>query len=122
MDFSKLRSVVNSLIYLSVVLGIVLLAQIYFLVPSWLFYSVVAGWFAYVLVAYAAATRHSVAYPAAFVLAMLTLVVSLPQPEHYSFASEGMWIAIMTFAIGSVIQIALLILIPIYLIKTRKAA
>ncbi len=121
MDIAKLKSVVNSLIYLSVVLGIVLLAQIYFLVPSWLFYSVLAGWFAYVLVAFAAANRHSSAYPAAFVLAMLTLVVSLPQPEHYSFASEGMLIAIMTFATGSALQIALLILIPIYLIKTRKS-
>jgi len=121
MNLSQLKRAINLLIYLSVALGMVLLAQIYFLVPIWLFYSVLAGWLAYVVVAFAAAGGRRVAYPVAFVLSILTLVVSLPQPEHYSFASEGMWIATLTFTTGSVLQIALLILIPIYLIRNRKS-
>jgi hypothetical protein len=116
-----LRRAANLLIYLSVALGLVLLPQIYYLVPSWLFYSVFAGWVTYLLVAIAAARSREMAYPLAFVLSILTLAVSLPQPEHYSFVSEGMWLATLTFTFGSVLQIALLILIPIYLVKKRKA-
>jgi hypothetical protein len=118
---TTLRHAIDLLIYPSVALGVLLLLQIYVLVPTWLFYSVLVGWFAYLIIAVAAATGREIAYPLAFVLSVLTLVVSLPQPEHYSFASEGMWTATLTFATGSVLQIALLILIPIYLIKKRRA-
>ena len=116
----QLKRAVNLLIFLSVALGVVLLAQIRILVPTWLFYSVLTGWFAYLLVAIVASTGRKIAYPFAFILSMLTLSVSLPQPEHFSFATEGMWLAAFTFAAGSALQIALLILIPIYLIKSRK--
>ena len=121
MSIAKLKRAIDLLICLSVVLGVALLAQLYLLVPTWLFYSVLTGWFAYLLIAVAAATGRKIAYPLAFVLSVLTLVISLPQPEHYSFASEGMWTATLTFATGSVLQIALLILIPIYLIRKRRA-
>lgn len=120
MHVAQLGRAIDLLIYLSVALGLVLLPQIYILVPTWLFYSILAGWFAYLLVAIATATGHKIAYPLAFLLSILTLVLSLPQPEHYSFPGEGMWLATFTFAIGPALQIALLILIPIYLIKKRK--
>ena len=48
---ANLRTAVNLLVYLSVALGIVLLPQLYGLVPSWLFLSVLVGWLAYVIVA-----------------------------------------------------------------------
>ncbi len=121
MNVVRLKRAIDLLIYLSVALGVILLAQIYFLVPPWLFYSVLGGWLAYLLVAFAAAKRHRFAYPAAFALSILTLAVSLPQPEHYAFSSEGMWIAALTFAIGSVLQIALLILLFIYFVRYRKS-
>jgi hypothetical protein len=119
MHNGSLRHAIDLLIYASVALGLVLLAQIYVLVPTWLFYSVLAGWLAYFLVAVAVAMGHKIAYPLALVLSILTLLVSLPQPEHYSFAADGMWLATLTFATGSILQIALIILIPIYLIKKR---
>jgi len=121
MQVAQLRHAIDLLVYLSVALGLALLPQLHVLVPAWLFYSVLAGWFAYLLVAIGVATDHELAYPLEFVLSILTLAVSLSQPEPYSFASEGMWLATFTFAMGSVLQAALLILIPIYLIK-RKAA
>ena len=117
-----MRRAIDLLIYLSVALGIVLLPQIYSVVPLWLFYSVLAGWIAYVLVAMATATHHKAAYPVALLLAILTLSVSLPEPEHYTFAKDGMWLATLTFMIGSILQLALLVLIPVYLIKNRKPA
>jgi len=116
----QLKRAVNLLILLSVALGVLLLAQIQILVPTWLFYSVLTGWFAYLLVALVALSGRRIAYPFAFILSILTLAVSLPQPEHFDFASEGMWLATFTFAAGSALQIALLILIPIYLAKSRK--
>jgi hypothetical protein len=119
---ARLKRAVDLLIVLSVALGVVLLAQIRILVPSWLFYSVLTGWFAYLLVAIVALTGRKIAYTFAFVIAILTLAVSLPQPEHFAFASEGMWLATFTFAAGSALQIALLILIPTYLVKERKSA
>ena len=122
MIVTELRRAIDSLIYLSVALGMALLVQIYLLVPMWLFYSVLAGWFAYLLVAIAVATGRKIAYPIAFALSIVTLVVSLPQPEHYSFAGDGMWMATFTFAAGSVLQIALLILIPIDLVRNRRSA
>jgi hypothetical protein len=119
MCLAQLRLAIDFLIYFSVALGAVLLAQIYVLVPAWLFFSVLAGWLVYLLVAIIAATGHKIAYPLAFVLSILALIGSLPQPEHYQFVGEGMWLATFTFTVGSALQIALLILIPIYLIKRR---
>ena len=116
----SLKRCINVLIYLSVAMGVVLLPQLFFMAPMWLFYSVLVGWLAYVVVAVAAASRRETAYPVALVVAILTLLVSLPQPEHYSFLGAGLVLAGMTFLIGSALQLALIILIPIYLIKKRS--
>lgn len=101
-------------------MGVALLPQLYFIVPMWLFCPVLVGWLAYVAVALAVASRRGTAYPVALVLAILTLLVSLPQPEHYAFLRAGYVLAGMTFLIGSALQLALIILIPIYLIKKRN--
>jgi hypothetical protein len=109
------------MIYLSVALGVALLPQLYGLVPSWLFFSVLIGWLAYVFVAALTAKgRRTIAYPLAFVLAILTLAVSLPQPQHYSYVEAGVSLASATFLIGSALQVALLILIGIYWRRTRS--
>jgi hypothetical protein len=117
---AQLKRAVDLLIFLSVALGVVLLVQIYKLVHNWLFYSVLTGWFAYLLVAIVALTGRKIAYPFASILSILTLAVSLPQPVHFSFASAGMWLATFTFAAGQALQIALLILIPIYWSKGKN--
>src|SRR5208282_1788423 len=115
----KLKSAINVLIYLSVLFGLILLVQLYNLVPAWLFYSVLAGWVVYLVVAIFAATGHKLAYPLAFVLAIVTLFVSLPQPEHYAYVEAGLSLATITFLAGSILQIALIILDGIYLTKYR---
>jgi len=68
----------------------------------------------------AVATGHKIAYPIALILAALTLFVSLPQPEHYSFVAAGISAASITFVAGSLLQIVLLILIPTYLVRERR--
>ncbi len=117
-----LRRVIDLLIYLSVAVGIVLLPQLYVLVPTWLFLSVLVGWLAYLAVAVLATVGRRIAYPLAFVLSILTLAVSLPQPQHYSYVSAGLSLASSTFIVGSVLQVILLVLIPIYLYRTRTTA
>ncbi len=109
----SIRRGIDSLIHLSVAMGILLLPQLYGLVPSWLFYSVLGGWLAYLLVAVLAATGRSVAHPLAFILAILTLTVSLPQPEHRPFMEAGLSLASITFLVGSALRLLLLILIPV---------
>jgi len=108
----RLRRVANWLIYASVILGMALLVQLYVLmVPSWLFYSILAGWILYLVVAIAVAAGRDKAYPAALVLSIVTLIVSLPQPEHYSLAEAGPILASLTFIAGSVLQIGVIILV-----------
>ena len=117
----RLKSVANWLIYASVILGMALLVQLYALmVPSWLFYSILAGWILYLVVAVALATGHDRAYPAALALSIVTLVVSLPQPEHYSLAEAGPTLASLTFIAGSVLQIGVIILIASSMFLERR--
>jgi len=112
---ASLRHVVDVLIYLSVALGIVLLPQLYYSVPPWLFFSVLAGWLLYLVDAALVAAHRRIAYPLALVLSILTLVTSLPRPEHFAFVEAGISLASITFLVGSGLQLALIILIPIYL-------
>jgi hypothetical protein len=108
------------LIYLSVAFGVVLLLQLWFLVPKWLFYSVMLGWIAYFITAVAIMRRHEAAYKVALLLALLTLVVSVPQPEHYKFVSEGIGLASVTFIVGSFLQICIIVLLTVSFLRNRK--
>jgi len=110
-------TIANWLIYASIILGVALVAQLYSLVPSWLFYSVLAGWIAYLTVGLAVAMHKRVAYPMSLVLAVLTLAVSLPQPEHYMF---GLSVASLTFIAGSIIQVGVIVSVTRYLLLRRR--
>jgi hypothetical protein len=112
------RTLANWLIYASIVLGVALIIQLNSLgVPSWLLYSVLVGWAAYVIVGIAVAMRKSVAYPLSLILAVLTLAVSIPQPEHYSF---GLSIGSLTLIAGSVLQIGVIVSVTRYLLLRRR--
>ena len=113
-----LRMIANWLIYASIILGIALLAQLYSIVPSWLFYPVVAGWIAYFVVGIAVTLRVGAAYPVSLVLAVLTLAVSLPQPEHYSLGAS---LATLTFLAGSILQIGVIVSVARYLMLKRRS-
>jgi len=117
----RVRRITNWLIYTSVILGVALLVQLYVLmVPSWLFYSILAGWILYLVVAIAVATGRDKAYPAALALSIVTLIVSLPQPEHYSLAEAGPTLASLTFIAGSVLQIGVIILVTSSMFLERR--
>src|SRR6266446_6612098 len=114
-----LKGTANLLIYASIFLGAALLIQLFAIVPIWLFSSVLAGWIAYLIVAMAIAKGLKVAYPLSLVLAILTLAVSLPRPEHYSMAQAGLSPASLTFIVGSALQVAVILTVSSYLFMTR---
>src|SRR5438132_8107029 len=114
------RRVARYLVYCSVVIGLALLFQLSSLVPTWLFYLVLLGWVVYLGVAIEAARGREIAYPSAVIMSILTLVVSLPQPEHYSLATQGFTLAASTFIIGSAIQVATIISVAYYLVLRRR--
>jgi hypothetical protein len=121
MKLNRVRRGANWLIYASVILGVALVAQLYALmVPSWLFYSIFAGWVLYLVAAIAVATGREKAYPAALVLSIVTLAVSLPQPEHYSLGEAGLTFASLTFVAGSLLQVGVIILVTSFLILERR--
>jgi len=115
-----LKSFADLLIYASIFLGAALLIQLFAIVPVWLFYSVLAGWIAYLIVAVAIARGLKMAYPLSLVLAILTLVVSLPRPEHYSLVQAGLTPASLTFIAGSALQVAVILTVSSYLFMIRR--
>ena len=115
-----LKTLTRILIYASISLGVLLLVQLYSVVPSWLFYSVLAGWIAYLVTGVAIARGLKTAYPISLILAVLTLIVSLPQPEHSSLVRAGLSLASLTFIVGSALQIAVILSVSIYLFQTRR--
>ena len=115
-----LKTLTRFLIYASILLGATLLVELYAVVPVWLFYSVLAGWVAYLITAVAIAKDLKIAYPSSLVLAILTLAVSLPQPEHHSLVEAGPSPASVTFIVGSVLQVAVILTVSSYLVLTRR--
>jgi len=115
-----LKSFADLLIYASIFLGAALLIQLFAIVPVSLFYSVLAGWIAYLIVAVAIARGLKMAYPLSLVLAILTLVISLPRPEHYSLVQAGLTPASLTFIAGSALQVAVILTVSSYLFMIRR--
>lgn len=115
-----LRTLTRFLIYASILFGAILLVELYAVVPVWLFYSVLAGWIAYLLTAVAIAKSLKIAYPLVLLLAILTLAVSLPQPEHQSLVEAGPSSASLTFIVESVLQVAIILTVSSYIVLTRR--
>jgi len=107
-------------VYASILLGAILLVELYAVVPIWLLYSVLAGWISYLITAGAIAKNLKIAYPLSLVLAILTLAISLPQPEHHSLVEAGPSPASLTFIVGSVLQVAVILTVSSYLVLTRR--
>ncbi|HZY95406.1 MAG TPA: hypothetical protein VFE98_11235 [Candidatus Bathyarchaeia archaeon] len=116
----QLKTTLRWLIYGSVALGVILLIQLYLIVPSWLFYSILGGWLLYLAVAIAAAKGRESAYSAALVLSIITLLVTLPRPEHQNLVLGGVSVGSMTFLVGSALQIAVAVFAAAYLVAGRK--
>lgn len=110
-----LNGIIDLFVYLSVSLGLLLLLQTYEILPVFVFRMITIGWSAYLLVAIAVARGNKFAYPGVLVLAFLTLLVSVPQRTHYTLSETGQLLGAFAFLTGSILQIGLLVMVPIYL-------
>jgi hypothetical protein len=119
---SALKRAVDALVYATVFLGLVLLYVASGVVPGWLLASLFGGVFAYAATSLAVAKRYRWSYYIVIALAVLVLAASLPQPDHYTFATNGQVGPFLIFAVGSALQVCLLVLTPIYLWRTRRRA
>jgi hypothetical protein len=115
-----LKRAVDAMVYLSVVLGLFLLYAASSLVPTWLLGALATGEVAYAIAALGVAMHFRPAYYAVFVLAVLTLVASLPRPEHYAFATEGDWVQFLIFALGNALQVCLIVTVPLLIRRERR--
>jgi hypothetical protein len=75
----------------------------------------------YLLVGIGIATGHRKLYPLVAILAVVTLFVSLPQPEHYAYVMAGLSLPSLTFLLGSVLQVALLVSLSAYYLGRRRS-
>ncbi len=117
-----LKRAIDSLVYASVALGLLFVYAASALVPSWLLAGIAVGEVAYAAAALAVVLGHRSGYFAVATLALIVLAVSLPQPEHYAFAESGQVGAFFIFAAGSAMQVCLVVLVPLYLRRTRGVA
>jgi lysylphosphatidylglycerol synthetase-like protein (DUF2156 family) len=99
----------------TVLLGPLLLVQLYYLAPRFLFISVLLGWMAYVIASVGVALKTKYAYYAVTILALLVLILSLPQPEHYTFFNSGNLLAGFTFVFGDLLQVFVILFVVLSL-------
>ncbi|MCL4436280.1 MAG: hypothetical protein M1503_02810 [Thaumarchaeota archaeon] len=118
----RLRRLIDLAIYLSVALGVLFIAQISGIVPQQIVYALLTGWVAYLFTAVAVVAGRREAYSVAFILVIITLLVSLPEPRHYTLINSVNPLPCLTFIGGSALQITLVILLPIYFWRGRHPA
>jgi hypothetical protein len=95
-------------IYATIGLGPILLLQVYGIVPAFLFYSLLGGWIVYLIAGAGVSLNKNRFYILTSLLSILVLVLSLSQPEHYLFFSQGKVYAALTFLVGDALQVIVL--------------
>lgn len=107
---AMVQRTIAALVYASVVLGVFFLYALYGTpgIPGFLFPSILAGEILWIICAVAVARGARWAPYMALVLALITLALSLSQPTHYTFAESGQIVAFLIFAVGAVLQVALI--------------
>jgi len=119
---ATLEKAVAWLVYSSVALGVLFLYVLYGTpgIPSFLFPSILGGEVIWLVCAVAISRRARWAPYMAFVLALITLVISLSQPTHYAFAETGQIVAFLIFTGGSVLQVALMAAVSLFVYRSGK--
>lgn len=117
----SLKNAVDGAVYATVFLGMLFLFVAIGQVPGFLLAVLFAGEFFYALAGLLVARGLRWSYYVVFVLALVVLAVSLPQPEHYTFAASGQYLDLFIFGAGSVMQVFLLVAVPLYLWRSGGA-
>jgi hypothetical protein len=114
--------IIQGLVLFSTALGVLFLVQVYGVLPAEVFDFVGIGWVLFVIDSILTFTNPTVSYYMAFVLAILTLISSLPESTHYAFIENGVLLPSATFILGSLAQFALVVLVPYHFIRKGRTA
>ena len=119
---ATLEKAIALLFYASVLLGVLFLYVLYGTpgIPAFLFPSILAGEVIWIVCAVAISRRARWAPYMAVVLGVITLAISLSQPTHLTFAETGQLVAFLIFAGGSVLQVALIAAVSLFVVRSRR--
>jgi hypothetical protein len=119
---ATLEKTVAWLVYSSVVLGLLFLYVLYGTpgVPAFLFPSILGGEVVWLVCAVAISRGAKWAPYMGLVLALITLAISISQPTHYAFAETGQIVAFLIFAGGSILQVALIAAVSLFVYRSRR--
>lgn len=116
----RAERVIQGLIIFSAFLGAVFLWEAHPLLPTMVFGFIFVGWALFVVDSFLTFVKPVPSFYLGLVLAVLALTASLPQPVHYTFFSDGQYLAAATFVLGSATQVALILLVAYYAISSRR--
>lgn len=111
---------IQSLILFSTVLGVFFLWQAYPLLPSFVFDFVSFGWVLFVTASVITFVKPKASFYLALVLAVLALISTLSQPEHYALVENGNVPATITLFLGSAAEILIIALTVYYFATGQK--
>jgi len=119
---ATLEKAVAWFVYSSVVLGVLFLYVLYGTpgIPAFLFPSILGGEVIWLVCAVAISRSARWAPYMALVLALITLAISVSQPTHYTFAESGQIIAFLIFTGGSILQVALIASISLFVYRSKR--
>lgn len=111
---------IQALILASTVFGVAFLYEVHPVLPAFVFESVVFGWALFVLDSALTFVRPRVSFYLGMVLAVIALVVTLTSPAHWALVTSGDVPAAATIVTGSVLEVALIVLVGLYLFSSPK--
>ena len=119
---ATLQKTVAWLVYSSVILGVLFLYVLYGTpgIPAFLFPSILGGEIVWLVCAVAISRGARLAPYMALILALITLAISVSQPTHYTFAETGQIVAFAIFTGGSILQVALIAAVSLFVYRSRR--
>jgi hypothetical protein len=111
---------IQGLILLATVLGALFLWEVYPLLPAAGFDFVAIGWVLFVVDSILTFIRPRASFYLGFVLALVALVASFGEPEHYQILQSGDPLHVSTLVLGDAIEILLLLLVPYFFLRARR--
>lgn len=115
----ELPRAIQGLILFSTLLGAVFLFQVYQLLPADAFDIVSFGWVLFLIDSALTFVRPRISFYVGLVLAIVALVETLSQPQHYVLIASGDLGATATIVVGSIAEVLLIVLAAYYLFTKR---
>jgi hypothetical protein len=112
--------VIQGLIIFATLLGALFLWEVYPLLPPAGFDFVAIGWVLFVVDSILTFVRPKPSFYLGFVLALVALIASVGEPEHYQILQSGDPLHVSTLLLGDAIEVLLLVLIPYFFLRARR--